>query len=321
MDIKISKTPTYDLLNLTLDDGLQVGLVDVGAGLAYVKMGEDYLTRPIPTGILLRCYDGKTIGPIANRIKGDTFEFNGQRYHLPANEKGNILHSSSLALNGRRFTYSHKTLCDGSLAVYFAYYLLPEEGEFPSPVEVLVTYTFYSTHGFSILIEATPEADCPLSLTNHAYFTLGEKEITGVKLFLDADSVATYDHELIVQSYVPVKGPTDFRTFKKIGQDIHCDEFMANPKLHGYDHCFVLAHKKPHSLIAVGSKYAMAVQTNAEAMQLYTSNSPDAQGIVHDSFAVEPEKALGPVSRYTVKGKTTDQLSITYSFFKTEELR
>ena len=321
MDIKITKTPAYDLLHVTLDDGLQIGLVDVGAGIAYVKKGEDYLTRPIHNAALLRCYDGKTIGPIANRIKGDGFLFNGKSYHLKANEQGNILHSSTLALNERRFTYSHKALPDGSLAVYFAYYLLPEESEFPSSVDVLVTYTFYPNHGFSLNIEATPELDCPLSLTNHAYFTLGEKEITGVKLFMDADSVATYDRQLIVQSYVPVNGLTDFRTFKKIGQDIHCDQFMANPKLHGYDHCFVLAHKKPHSLIAVGSKYALAVQTNAEALQLYTSNSPNAEGIVHDSFAVEPEKALGPVSRYAVKGGTADKLSITYSFFLTEELR
>ena len=182
------------------------------------------------------------IGRFANRISGGQFSAGGKVWTLEKNAPGECtLHSGSG--NYARRNFGGKTFeRDGCAGVALS---LRDNGEggFPGGMDVTVTYTLDEAGNFKIRYEGTPEADTPISMTNHVYFNLAGQDSGSVEdhlCQLDADFCMVH-HEtgLPTGEIVAVKGTDmDFTSPTPFKRGFNSKE----PQLsrNGYDHNYCL---------------------------------------------------------------------------------
>ena len=145
-----------------------VGLLlpDADGGKTDVVLGYDRLEDYEENG----CFFGAVIGRSANRIGGASFEIDGTRYELAANENGNNLHTD--------FDHGfHKVMWkaetdEGANSVKFSYVSPDGENGFPGTVHISVTYTLLPDNGIQITYDGVSDKKTLLNLTNHSYFNL-----------------------------------------------------------------------------------------------------------------------------------------------------
>lgn len=219
---------------------------------------------------------GATVGRIANRIGGASFELNGKTYKLEENNNGNNLHS------GMNF-YCHRMWEVKETADdHVTFVLESPDGDqgYPGAVHIEVTYTLTEDNGVKITYRAVPEADTIINMTNHSYFNLdghAAGEVLEQEVWIDADAFTRADAESIPTGEItPVEGtPMDFRTKKALGRDIETDYEALNFGA-GYDHNWVLNNKGEFAKVAEMSSsesgITMEVYTDLPGMQLYTGN-------------------------------------------------
>ncbi len=213
---------------------------------------------------------GALIGRYANRIADAKFTLNGTEYKLFANENDNSLHGGMVGYNKRVWTVDGTT--DNS--VTFGYVSPDGEENFPGTVKVTCTYTLTDDNEIKLEYTGISDADTILNLTNHSYFNLG-----GVL----SGSILDHELQLFADGYTPVNGaliptgeiadvtgtPFDFRTPKRIGQDVDAGLLV------GYDHNYMLG--EPHVMRKAAVAYCpktgieMTVHTDKPAIQLYTA--------------------------------------------------
>ena len=166
---------------LTTPEGLEVGVLSLGASLHYLRIP----TGAGPRNVLLG-YDnpqeyaqnpyfiGSTIGRYAGRIAHGRCSLNGATLWLATpQEQGNgtgrhTLHGGPLGFHTRHWQFLPR---EQDNAVALSYVSPDGEQGFPGEVDVLVRYV---ADGLSLRIEFTALADrdTVISLTNHAYFNL-----------------------------------------------------------------------------------------------------------------------------------------------------
>ncbi|MBQ1255951.1 MAG: galactose-1-epimerase, partial [Clostridia bacterium] len=118
-------------------------------------------------------YLGALIGPVGNRIKGASFDFDGKNYSFEANEKGiTLLHSGSFGFHTRVWD----AVCEATekeATLTLTQEFKNEDTAFPGNLKAKVVYTF--TDNNELKIRYIIETDEPtfVSPTNHAYFNLG----------------------------------------------------------------------------------------------------------------------------------------------------
>ena len=64
------------------DDGVEFLFSPIGASIVHIKDGINYLTRNALKSFdfaTTECYHGKTIGRVANRMRGNQFKINGKQ--------------------------------------------------------------------------------------------------------------------------------------------------------------------------------------------------------------------------------------------------
>ena len=221
---------------------------------------EHYLENP-------SCF-GAVVGPSANRIAGASFVIDGVEYHLPANERGNNLHSDKMF---------YKRLFDaetGENSVTFRISLPDGDAGFPGNRDFSVTYTL-TDEDLRIDYEAVSSKKTVINLTRSDLVPTGE--------------------------LVSVEGtPFDFRESKLIGKDIDSDnEQMVFGG--GYDHNFVIdGYMGDGTLLAAGEVYdpasgrVMEVLTTVPGIQFYTANGMVAEG-------GKKGRTYGPRSAYALE--------------------
>lgn len=213
---------------------------------------------------------GALIGRYANRIADAKFTLNGTEYNLFANENNNSLHGGMVGYNKRVWTVDATT--DNS--VTFGYISPDGEENFPGTVKVTCTYTLTDDNEIKLDYTGISDADTILNLTNHSYFNLGgvlSGSILDHELQLFADGYTPVNSALIPTGVVAdVTGtPFDFRTAKRIGQDVDAGLLI------GYDHNYMLG--EPHVMRKAAVAYCpktgieMTVHTDKPAIQLYTA--------------------------------------------------
>ena len=147
------------------------------------------------------------------------------------------------------------------------------EEEYPGTLSVSV---YYRIQDNMLIMEysAFTDKDTLCSLTNHSYFNLnGEGSVLGHTLQINAEeflenSAAT----LPTGKRLSVAGtPFDFRTPKRVGQDIGRDDVQLQ-NCGGYDHNFCLTGEAAAVLRGDKSGIVMTVRTTLPGMQLYTAN-------------------------------------------------
>ncbi len=226
-------------------------------------------------------YQGALIGRFGNRICKGKFTLEGKEYNMFINNGVNHLHGGEFGFNSK--VWDVREIVDGEEPSLALHILSPDgDQNYPGTLDLTVTYTLNAQNGLVIHYEATTDKTTIINLTNHCYFNLGgyaSGSIHDHVLMLDADTYLPTDDTLIPTGELKsVKGtPFDFRTPKRIGDDIGCDDsdlVCAG----GYDHCFNFVGGesdvpvKRAELYHEASGRVMSVYTDQPCVQLYSGN-------------------------------------------------
>lgn len=268
---------------LSNSNGMQVCVITYGARIANIiipsKIGEIDVVAGFdsPDGFMGdNPYFNAVIGRVANRIGGAKFTLDGKEYNLFKNDGENHLHGGKVGFDSR--------IWEGEIfgeSVKMTRVSLDGEEGYPGNLEVTVTYTLTDDNALRIEYHATSDKDTLCSLTNHAYFNLdGDFEsVLDHEVMINSDRLTDIDNELIpTGTFLDITDtPYDFRTAKRIGQDIgEQDRLLQIAR--GYDFNYVLNNDEKSSVATACSKKSgvkMSVFTDRPCMQLYTGNFLD----------------------------------------------
>lgn len=223
---------------------------------------------------------GAFIGRHANRISDAKFELNGKVYELDKNDGKNNLHGGFVGYN--KFMYETEIYEEEDIASIEFSRLSPHmEQGFPGNLDISVTYSLTESDELVIEYYAVSDKDTIVNLTNHTYFNLSghnSGSILDHKVWIKANQFTPTTKDLIPTGELwDVTGtPMDFRTLKKIGQEIDSD-YEPLKLGGGYDHNFVLdisgnEVEKVGELVDDKSGRRMEIFTDMPGMQLYTGN-------------------------------------------------
>jgi len=216
---------------------------------------------------------GVTVGRFANRIKGAAFTLNGKTYRLDANDGENSLHSGKSGFN--KYLWDSEAYEEDE-GVYVRFELKSQDGDggFPGEIKAVVCYGLTKSNEIIADYMAKIDQDCPVNLTNHAYFNLAGESNGTIHLhevLLHSSSYVEVDYKCIpTGNILPVKDTAfDFTVCKPINTDFD--------KVNGYDHCFVIDGKpgkmRPCAeVLEPESGRLMKVFTTQPGVQFYTGN-------------------------------------------------
>ncbi len=279
-------------------DGAPAKLVHLsnakGMTASFMDIGATWLSARVPVAgkpreVLLRANDiqshleqtaylGAIVGRVGNRIAKGQFELNGQQYLLPINNGENSLHGGEVGFDKQRWHIK----AQGSQSVTFSLLSVDGDQGYPGNMQVEVEYRLTDDNQVVIRYFATTDKDCPINLTNHAYFNLGG----------EGSGWSAKDHglQMCAQYYLPTNTqliPTgelkatqgtsfDFSQMKKIGADFLTDDDQDIAS--GYDHAVVFEPERCDGkqvvaqLMSPNDDLLMQVFTTKPAMQFYSGN-------------------------------------------------
>jgi aldose 1-epimerase len=218
-------------------------------------------------------YLGVIAGRYANRIAGATFELDGRRHHLSANNGAHCLHGGPGGFHSQLWQATAEAPADGAVSLRLE--LASPDGDqgFPGALRMQVRYTLGEDMSWRIDYEASCDRATVVNPTSHAYFNLAGAEsgpALGQQLTLHASRYTEADATGIPIAHRSVEGtPFDFRRERAIGEDV------------GYDHNWLLDHPLDGALHAAArlrdpaSGRCMDVLTTEPAIQFYAGTWMD----------------------------------------------
>ena len=272
---------------------LKVVLSCLGAAIVEIKYDDDLMTMtPINYDDLSRedIYYGKTIGPIANRIKDGLVTIDNKNYYLPLNEKGVCNHSGKIGLSNQLFDVSIE---EGRVI------FICKDNLFGGEISYQVIYSFSSDNQIRIDYKVKTTNKAVLSLTNHTFFTLGESGLDNLLLNIATNKFVESDKETLLPLAV-----------KPFTQKIDISKGS-------YDSCFLLNNNE---VILRSPKYCLTIQSNYSCVQIYTDNFEDGVLVENTNLktrravAIEPEDNL--LEKTLINKDEIYQRYITYTFLK-----
>ena len=291
-----------------------VTFCDLGASIYSIQyLGKEMLMTPKDSKVYWKdnVYHGKTIGRTANRIPGNLVEIYGNFYEIYSNEGENTLHGGAEGLSTKLFDFVIK---ETKTAVKVIYKYSSKNGEsgFPGLLKVKVTYVV-PKNGAKIktIYEARTNKPTLCDFTNHAFFTLGEKNLDGLSLKIKSSNyLLTSKDELLPISKEPVFKEINFNRFKPIVRYLHSKKIEIG-KANGYDHYFYFDElsKKPQVFLK-SKNVVLRIKTDFQGVQIYSDNYEDdyewigIKGNKNRSIAIEPmddyliRKILEPNNKY-----------------------
>lgn len=271
-----------------------VGLLDIGAGIAYVKAPDAKgrietvtLTYPDLDSLLgSTAYMGLTVGRFANRIARSSFSLGQKSFKLQANDGRNSLHGGYDGIAFKVFSSTYFEM-DGNLGIRFSYHSPDNEAGYPGNMDIEVDYVLFPNGRLSIGYSATADKACPVNLCNHAYFALGGQDkgrVQDIELVLACSSYLPVDSELIPTGQMQDVEGTDF--------DFTSPRLIGDKRSGAYDHCFCvdgwqkeIKKVRPIALaVDRTSGRTLKVWTSMPAVQLYTGEYLGREGY-HKSFS------------------------------------
>lgn len=282
---------------VTNDNNMCVTFFNLGASLYSIKINEKemlYSPKDINEFKIKTYYYGKTIGRVAGRIKNGSWK----NYRFEVNENANTLHSGNNSLHTKVFDYK---ITSNNNFIYVSFIINDIDGScgFPGNLKLIVRYRIYR---FSNMIEITFDSfldkDSLINLTNHSYFTLGDKNILNSLLYINASKYIEVDEKMMPLSIKNCNKAMNFKKFKEIKEDIN-DNYLLNSTCNGYDHYFVfddITYLKPQ-IILKNNDITLNIYTDYAGSQIYTNNYPNniktvknCSDIKGSSIAIEPQK-------------------------------
>lgn len=204
---------------------------------------------------------GGTVGPYAGRLRSG---------HPDAGESTVLLHGGEAALHRLDWRFLHR---EGASRAAYVTCLGDGDGGLPGDREFGVVYTVDDDR---LIIDLTAKSsrDTPISMTNHAYFTLGAQSVRELSLRLNAQRVlATDSSQCPTGEVLPIAGTH---------LDFTCERPLADARTGhpiGLDHSYVLesAASQP-SKLCVGAQLqnrtngiSLTVATSQPCLQVYTA--------------------------------------------------
>jgi aldose 1-epimerase len=275
------------LYSITNSNGVTAEVTDFGAILvnllvpdkngnkADVVLGYDSVEGYFSNGDFF----GAVIGPSANRVDNATFSVDGVEYHIAVNDGTNNLHSDKD--NGYHKRLWKAQIDESANKVTFS--LEDNDGSmgFPGNKKVQISYSLSEDNGLKLHYYVTSDKNTLINMTNHSYFNLAGHDAGNIEnhvLQINATKYTpVYERLIPTGEFVPVEGTVfDFRTPKRVGQDINADEIQLKYG-QGYDHNFVI-DAYTGDIIKVAqvqeplSGRKMEVYTNQPAIQFYAGN-------------------------------------------------
>lgn len=265
-------------------------------------------------------YFGATVGRVANRIGGGTFQIDGSRFAVNPNQGRNHIHGGIKGFDKCVWDVPRAGQALGDVFVKLS--LTSPDGDqgYPGTLEASVIYTLTHDNVLRIEMEAATDAPTIVNLSNHSYFNLsgqGSGPVLSHEATLFADSYTPTDGDRIPTGEIlPVAGgPFDFTSNKAIGRDMaHMDSLGAEDP-GGYDHNFVMRNydgslKHIARVKDPGSGRVMDVHTDQPGVQFYTANYLDGSitgksGSVyekHGAFCMETQRFPDAVNKQGVAG-------------------
>ena len=247
-----------------------------------------------------KAYFGAIVGRYGNRIGKGKFKLEGKDYQLSINNGENHLHGGVEGFNKKLWTVIAAEATPIGSTITLKYVSQDGEEGYPGKVELTVVYNLTNENELSIKYSATTDKTTILNPTHHSYFNLTgdpNKIILDHELMIDTDNFTPVDSGLITNGkFATVTNtPMDFRTAKKIGQDIEAD-FEQLKFGGGYDHNWVLnQHQekifKCADLYEPVSGRFMEVWTDQPGLQFYCGNFLD--GTVKGKNGIMYKKRTG----------------------------
>ena len=216
-------------------------------------------------------YMGAMIGRVANRIKDGHFKLDGKDYSLYINNNGNSLHGGEEGFDAKIWTVvDHR-----EDSITLRYISCDSEEGYPGQLTVDVTYTLDQAR-LNIVTDATTTAKTPVSLTNHAYFSLASDQPTlkGHRIWADGDRIGLLDENGCTEKETMDVTGTCFDLRKPVdclAMLAHENEQFSIAK--GLDHNYVLNGKGYRCVGGlINGDLKMNVWTDMPDMHIYTAN-------------------------------------------------
>lgn len=239
---------------------------------------------------------GASVGPVAGRIAGATFELNGKTYELEVNNASNCNHSGSTGWDGTIFQVEEVKAEGITLYTERA----DGTGGFPGNLKVWVSYRLTEKGELEVSYQVQTDQDTLINPTNHSYFNLsGDFSQTIDDHVFQINSLGVYP---IAPDGVPEKVPDAERDFVKhlyqgvLFKDIFADDDPQIQLVSGLDHPFALpeGHDNAGFLYHQPSGRFMTFKTDANCLVSYTANFVDDSVIIagapmrqHNGVALE----------------------------------
>jgi aldose 1-epimerase len=281
-------------------DGLQAEILNLGGTLSSLTL--PVKGKRIPLVLSLQnleaylkdtSYLGQLVGRYGNRIAGASFELDGQKYKLTANNGPNTLHGGDIGFG----KYVWQVLGSGSgknSYVKLAHRSPAGTNGFPGNLNVTALISVFENQ-LTLAYEATTDAPTPINLTWHPYFNISgdpERSIDDQQLRLAAGRyLPINDARVPTGEIAPVAGtPFDFRkpkTLKLPPPASHPQIALAG----GYDHCWVIDEntKVAGELYSPSSGVRMQVRTNLPGVQVYGAYHLATAYAGWHAVCIEPE--------------------------------
>lgn len=256
-----------DLRIVVAEHGAHIINVELRSADTWVPISVDYATSGDPGR-----WHGATVGRWANRIEDASFQLDGQRYVLEANDGANCLHGGSHGFGARRWR-------GRPIEAGVELSMVSPDGDQGFPGELSVGCTVeLDANAYRLAYTATTDAPTVVNLTTHVYWNLaGGGGLDGHRLVVNADSVIDVDEQRLPVAGLPAAVEAtrfDCRNGRRI------ESIITHG---GYDNCFVADRLRlEHS-----SGRSVELTTDQPGIQIYTGDHLEAG---RRGIAFEPQR-------------------------------
>ena len=244
---------------------------------------------------------GPVIGRFGNRIDKASFELDGVRYDVDANENfgGAPVQCHGGKIGFDKYVWKGEVVKDET-KIGVRFHRLSPDGEqgFPGNMDAYVTYWLTEDNVVKLEYEATTDKPTVVNLSNHTYFNLRGSEGCYVMehlLQVEADTCVQNNTHFCPDKLLHVEGtPFDFREQHRV--DYRLD--MPNEHLRimkGMSACWVIRDwdgslKKAADLYDRKSGRGIETWTTEPALLTFTGRTFSAEGY--------PDGKYGPIEKY-----------------------
>ncbi len=255
------------------NEHLEVTLCSLGASIyRIIYDGKDMVLTPKDKNDFLKpnIYFGKTIGRLCGRIEAKPLSnLNPQN-----NERGISLHGGFDGLSTKGFLVDAKP-------TFAEFHYLSKDGEagYPGNLILRVRYELID-ESLIVTFFAVVDKPCLLSLTNHAYFSLGEESIKNLKLQMENEKYIVVDKRLLPIEYQNIPDKWNFTKGKKLGTTGDIDNYFLF---------------KEKNAVLSSEKYSLNISTNFVGTQIFTDHWLDNVKVfsskekLYRGVAIEPQ--------------------------------